>query len=282
MWEFLKRILTDQKGEVTLLTLEDNDPGSTETFVIKKSSLIWAILIVLVTSLVTVSLFYFLTPLSTIHQRQMDAAFRSEVIEISERVTALQDSLQARDVQLNDLKNFVRDVPDTTFSNISGATGTTRYPGQNTAFSSVEVPAYEMLSRYEIGNYSSEGNAGGFFPVSPIEGSLTQGYSEERGHFGIDISASEGTPFRAVDDGVILYTEWTINFGYVTVVQHGGGLISVYKHAASVIKEQGDVILKGTIIGNIGNSGVLSSGSHLHLEIWENGIPKDPLFYIAL
>lgn len=282
MWEFIKRILTDQKGEVTLLTLEDNDPGSTETFVIRKSSLLWAILIVLVTSLATVSLLYFLTPLSTIHQQQMDAAFRSEVIEISERVTALQDSLQARDVQLNDLKNFVRDVPDTTFSNISGVAGTTRYPGQSSALSSVEVPAYEMLSRYEIGNYASESNVSGFHPVSPIEGLLTQGYSAERGHFGIDISANEGTPFRAVDDGVVLYTEWTINFGYVTVVQHDGGLISVYKHAASVIKDQGDVILKGTVIGNIGDSGVLSSGSHLHLEIWENGIPKDPLFYIAL
>jgi murein DD-endopeptidase MepM/ murein hydrolase activator NlpD len=282
MWEFLKRILTDQRGEVTLLTLEDNDPGSAETFVIKKSSVIWTILIVLIFSLSIVSLFYFLTPLSTIHQQQMDAAFRSEVIEISKRVTALQDSLLARDVQLNDLKNFVRDVPDTTFSNLSGGAGAIRYPGQNSAVSTVDIPSFEMLSRYEIMNFTSESNEGEFYPISPIEGSLTQEYSADRGHYGIDISADEGTQFRAVADGVILYVEWTINFGYVMVVQHEGGIASVYKHAATVGKEQGDVVLKGGILGRIGDSGVLSSGSHLHLEIWENGMPKDPLFFITL
>jgi len=282
MWEFLKRILTDQRGEVTLLTLEDNDPGSAETFVIKKSSVIWTILIVLIFSLSIVSLFYFLTPLSTIHQQQMDAALRSEVIEISKRVTALQDSLLARDVQLNDLKNFVRDVPDTTFSNLSGGAGAIRYPGQNSAVSTVDIPSFEMLSRYEIMNFTSESNEGEFYPISPIEGSLTQEYSADRGHYGIDISADEGTQFRAVADGVILYVEWTINFGYVMVVQHEGGIASVYKHAATVGKEQGDVVLKGGILGRIGDSGVLSSGSHLHLEIWENGMPKDPLFFITL
>lgn len=280
MWKFLKRILTDHKGEVTLLTLEDNDPGSTETFVIKKSSLIWSIIIVLVISLATVSLFYFLTPLSTIHQQQMDVEFRSEMIEISERVSALQDSLHARDVQLNDLKNFVRNVPDTTFTNTADASVEIRYPGQESATSIIEVPSYEMISRYDIMNNVSEDRDSGFYPVTPIEGALSQSYSAERGHYGVDISAAEGTSFRAVAGGVILYINWTINFGYVTAVQHEDGIVSVYKHAASVIKKQGDVILKGSVIGSIGNSGVLSSGSHLHLEIWENGIPKDPLFYI--
>lgn len=282
MWDFLKRILTDRNGEVTLLTLEDNDPGSAETFVIKKSSVIWTILLVLFFSLAVVSLFYFLTPLSTIHQQQMDSSFRSEVIEISERVEALQDSLLARDVQLNDLKNFVRNVPDTTFSNLSRDAGALTYPGQNTSEPALSIPSYEMLNRYEIMNYMSEGKSSGFYPESPISGSLTQEYSASRGHYGIDISADEGTYFRSVDDGVILYVEWTINFGYVVMVQHDGGIISVYKHAASVDKGQGEVVLKGSTLGYIGNSGVLSSGSHLHLEIWENGMPKDPLFFIGL
>lgn len=282
MWEFLKRILTDQKGEVTLLTLEDNDPGSTETFVIKKSSVIWAIVIVLVVSLAVVSIFYFFTPLSTIHQQQMDNAFRSEVIEISERVAALQDSLLARDVQLNDLKNFVRNVPDTTFTDLSVSSGSIRYPGQNSASSAIEIPSYEMLSQYDIMNFTSGDSVGNFFPASPIEGSLTQGYSADRGHYGIDISADSGTQFRSVAEGVILSVEWTINFGYVILVQHEGGITSVYKHAEAVDKDQGDVVLKGGILGRIGDSGVLSSGSHLHLEIWENGMPKDPLFFITL
>lgn len=282
MWEFLKRILTDDKGIVTLLTLEDNDPGRAETFVVKKSSVIWSMIIVVTFSLGVVSLFYFLTPLSTIHQQQMDAAFRSEVIEISERVAALQDSLRARDVQLNDLKNFVRNVPDTTFNVLSGTRGTARYSDQSMSASSIEIPSYEMLSRYKIMNNTSIGSNSGFNPAVPMKGRLTQGYSADRGHFGIDISADEGTQFRAVEEGVVLYTEWTINYGYVIILQHNSGYASVYKHAASLVKDQGDVALKGSLLGNIGNSGVLSSGSHLHIEIWENGMPSDPLFFIDL
>lgn len=282
MWEFLKRILTDDKGVVTLLTLEDNDPGKAETFVVKKSSVIWSMIIVLTFSLGVVSLFYFITPLSTIHQQQMDAAFRSEVIEISERVAALQDSLRARDIQLNDLKNFVRNVPDTTFNVQSGGRVTTRYPDQSVSASRIEIPSYEMLSRYTMMDNTSVRNDSGFNPAIPMNGRLTQGFSPDRGHFGIDLSADEGTQFRAIEEGVVLYTEWTINYGYVIILQHNGGYLSVYKHAASLVKEQGDVALKGSLLGNIGNSGVLSSGSHLHIEIWENGMPSDPLFFIDL
>lgn len=282
MWEFLKRVLTDKKGVVTLLTLEDNDPANAETFVVKKSSLILAIITFLVFSLGIVSLFYFLTPISTIYQQQVDSAFRSEVIEISERVTALQDSLRARDIQLNDLKKFVRNVPDTTFNVLSGIKSTTRFPGRSGSASNIEIHSYEMLSRYKIIQNASESRDIGFKPIVPINGRLTQGYSADRGHYGVDISADQGTGFRAIEEGVVLYAEWTINFGYVIVVQHEGGYVSVYKHASSVIKKQGDVLLKGSILGKIGNSGVLSSGSHLHLEIWENGMPSDPLFFISL
>jgi murein DD-endopeptidase MepM/ murein hydrolase activator NlpD len=212
----------------------------------------------------------------------MDAAFRSEVIEISERVAALQDSLRARDIQLNDLKNFVRNVPDTTFNVQSGGRVTTRYPDQSVSASRIEIPSYEMLSRYTMMDNTSVRNDSGFNPAIPMNGRLTQGFSPDRGHFGIDLSADEGTQFRAIEEGVVLYTEWTINYGYVIILQHNGGYLSVYKHAASLVKEQGDVALKGSLLGNIGNSGVLSSGSHLHIEIWENGMPSDPLFFIDL
>jgi murein DD-endopeptidase MepM/ murein hydrolase activator NlpD len=282
MWDFLRRILTDKKGVVTLLSLEDNDPAKAETFVIKKASVIWTIIIVLVFSLGIVSLVYFFTPLSTIHQQQMDASFRSEIIGISERVAALQDSLRARDLQLNDLKNFVRNVPDTTFSVQSGTRSVIRYPGQDMSASAIEIPSYEMLSRYKIMQNSSELADLGFSPEVPINGRLTQGYSADRRHFGVDISADQGTPFSAIEEGVVLYTEWTINFGYVIVVQHSGGFVSVYKHGASLAKQQGDVVLKGSILGSVGDSGVLSSGSHLHLEIWQMGMPNDPLFFIDL
>jgi murein DD-endopeptidase MepM/ murein hydrolase activator NlpD len=63
-------------------------------------------------------------------------------------------------------------------------------------------------------------------------------------------------------------------------LQHSGGVTSVYKHGSSLLKQQGDYVLKGDVLGTVADTGVLSSGSHLHLEIWKNGIPQNPVMYL--
>jgi len=111
---------------------------------------------------------------------------------------------------------------------------------------------------------------------SPIKGDITQTFNFEENHFAIDIAADIGTPVKSILDGKILFSEWSVDTGHVIIVDHGDNIVSVYKHNSQSLKEQNDFVQAGEIIAYSGNQGSLSSGPHLHFELWKNGTPIDP------
>lgn len=261
------------------MVLDDQDPDGSSSFKLSAQDIIKITLFVVIVSVLFTTIIFFATPLGSLYQRQQDESLRNEAIAISERMMSLQDSLQARDRQLNDIKLILQTVPDTTFE----VSSSSRAPQPASGGIYRDAPfthAYEMLSQNEI-IFSGSMNKSPDFPASfPIRGSLSQAFEPEKGHYGIDIAARVNTNFTALADGVVIYTDWTINFGHVVYLQHSGGIITVYKHASKILKQQGDYVLKGDILGTVADTGVLSSGSHLHLEIWKNGIPQNPEMYL--
>lgn len=280
MWNFLRKIFSEKEGEVTVVVLDETDPDVSSTFKLRSIDVIIIGTVVAVISITLTIAIFFVTPLSSIYQKQIDDRFRDQVISINRRVEALQDSLHARDVQLNDLKEFIRTVPDTNFVVSSDFVSEAEPAAQNSWNEPAMVPTFEMLNQNEIISSTRLSSAPDFPSFYPIEGTLTQEFSSEEGHYGIDIAANSNTEFRSIADGTVMNTGWTINYGYVIYVQHSDGIISIYKHGARLLKEQGDVVMKGDLLGLVGNSGVLSSGSHLHLEIWKNGVPQNPQMYL--
>ena len=111
---------------------------------------------------------------------------------------------------------------------------------------------------------------------SPIKGDITQTFNFEENHFAIDIAADIGTPVKSILDGKILFSEWSVDTGHVIIVDHGDNIVSVYKHNSKSLKEQNDFVQAGEVIAYSGNQGSLSSGTHLHFELWKNGTPIDP------
>ena len=111
---------------------------------------------------------------------------------------------------------------------------------------------------------------------SPIKGDITQTFNFEENHFAIDIAADIGTPVKSILDGKILFSEWSVDTGHVIIVDHGDNIISLYKHNSKSLKEQNDFVQAGEVIAYSGNQGSLSSGPHLHFELWKNGTPIDP------
>ena len=111
---------------------------------------------------------------------------------------------------------------------------------------------------------------------SPIKGDITQAFNFEENHFAIDISADIGTPVKSILDGKIIFSEWSVDTGHVIIVDHGDNIVSVYKHNSKSLKEQNDFVQAGEVIAYSGNQGSLSSGPHLHFELWKNGTPIDP------
>ncbi len=116
----------------------------------------------------------------------------------------------------------------------------------------------------------------------PIEGIITDRFDRQREHFGLDIVAKENEPIKSVAEGIVIFSSWTLDNGYVIGVQHTrGNLISVYKHNSELLKNVGNFVASGEIIAIIGNTGELTSGPHLHFELWHKGNAINPENYIA-
>lgn len=115
---------------------------------------------------------------------------------------------------------------------------------------------------------------------SPLTGNISQTFDRDDKHYAIDIVAQTGTPVKAIADGTVILSEWTAETGYVITVQHPNEFISVYKHNGTLLKQQGDIIKSGEAIANVGSTGELTTGPHLHFELWSNGFPVNPTDYI--
>lgn len=113
----------------------------------------------------------------------------------------------------------------------------------------------------------------------PIKGVITNGFNPENSHFGIDIASDEKDIF-SIANGVVVLSTWTLETGYTIQIQHANNLISVYKHNSVLLKEEGEDVVAGEIIAVYGNSGEITTGPHLHFEMWLNGKAVNPIDYI--
>ena len=116
---------------------------------------------------------------------------------------------------------------------------------------------------------------------TPISGVVTQSFDPKNQHLGVDVVAKENEAIKATLDGTVALASWTSETGYIIAILHDNNLFSVYKHNSVLLKKQGDKVGAGEAIAIIGNSGELSSGPHLHFELWYYNKPIDPEQYIV-
>lgn len=127
----------------------------------------------------------------------------------------------------------------------------------------------------------STGSFAEIFFFTPIKGVLTSVFAPQEDHYGVDIVAKENEPVKAIADGTVILASWTLDTGYIISVQHSNELISIYKHNSVILKKVGDLVRAGEIISIIGNTGELTTGQHLHFELWYKGTPLNPQEFIT-
>jgi murein DD-endopeptidase MepM/ murein hydrolase activator NlpD len=115
---------------------------------------------------------------------------------------------------------------------------------------------------------------------TPLKGSITNQFNAKDKHYGIDVVAKKNEAVKAILNGTVIFAEWTVETGYVIQIQHDYNLNSIYKHNSVLLKKVGDVVKAGEAIAIVGNSGELTTGPHLHFELWKNGVAQDPSQYI--
>jgi murein DD-endopeptidase MepM/ murein hydrolase activator NlpD len=119
------------------------------------------------------------------------------------------------------------------------------------------------------------------FFFSPLAGIISAPYDPKIAHYGVDVVSKKNEPIKSVADGTVILASWTQDAGYVIAVQHRSNVISVYKHNSSLLKKMGDFVSAGDVIAIIGNTGELTTGPHLHFELWYNGNPMDPEEFVS-
>ncbi|SHI70562.1 M23 family metallopeptidase [Algibacter luteus] len=128
--------------------------------------------------------------------------------------------------------------------------------------------------------FESATSATNFVLFPPVNGTISEPYNAKEKHYAVDIVLAKDTPIKATADGIVVFAEWTASTGYVIILEHSYGLISVYKHNASLTKSQGDLVKAGEVIATAGDTGELSTGPHLHFELWNDGYPINPTNFI--
>jgi len=245
-----------------------------------------SVLLVLLTMIIF-SLIYF-TPIKNylvgFDQVRMTRTVRSQeqVIDSLSRVT------QVHNAWLDNLHRKLRGEADSTFSDDF------REIRDPQAYSEIDlnrVPEEDLALREEI-------NRADFFSLRtddqarekdwrdepfylPLDGLLTAPFDPSEEHYGIDIVAKENSPVRAVRNGTVVDRYWDAETGNVVVLQHDDNLLTFYKHNSTVLKKVGSFVRAGDAIAIVGNTGELSSGPHLHFELWHNRTPLDPEDYLT-
>lgn len=221
--------------------------------------------------------------------RHTTMEYNQKLLSLTMEMDSLKSRLRAQDRFIGNLQTILQgDVPDGE---------TYREPDQvntedlNKDFNPQKMDAGDSIIRqefeeqdfsltsYSSNNYSEELKDIFFFP--PIQGIVSSPYDMSIDHYGIDIVAKTNEPVKSIADGTVILSSWTQDGGYVIAVQHRANLISVIRHNSALLKKVGNFVNAGEVISIIGNSGELTTGPHVHLEIWYNGNPVDPEEFIT-
>lgn len=132
--------------------------------------------------------------------------------------------------------------------------------------------------KYNLFEVATAGSNFVLFP--PVNGEISEGYNIKERHYAVDVVVARNTPVKATADGTVIFAEWSAETGYVIIIEHSQSLISVYKHNDSLTKSQGDLVKAGEVVAMAGSSGELSTGPHLHFELWNHGYPINPTNFI--
>jgi murein DD-endopeptidase MepM/ murein hydrolase activator NlpD len=222
------------------------------------------------------------TPIRNYLPGYLPIEVRQEVIDNALKVDSLENALLIQAKYLNNVRAIlngtmeideirqINALPDNSNIDLSKSQTTADF-----------IHNYEEEEKFNLDEYSSAGASSqkpAFY--KPVKGMLSSEFNIQKKHYGVDVAATPKEPVMATMKGTVIFTGFDPDTGYVMQIQHDDGYISIYKHNAKLLKVQGEEVRAGEAIALAGNTGNLSTGSHLHFELWYNGKPIDPCDYI--
>jgi murein DD-endopeptidase MepM/ murein hydrolase activator NlpD len=286
IWKLLVRRIRDQYRLVILNeeTLEERISFKLSRLNVFVAIGLLSILLVFITTYIIA-----FTPLKEYIPGYTDITLQRRIYELQLRSDSVAFAMQAQEKYLDGLKRVLNgDLPNEREMLPADTAKTRDYRNikdKRSGEDSVLRAEYEKASKYTLFKSDKTSAKGSsmrnltFF--TPVKGMVTSEFDPLRKHFGIDIVAARDEVIKSVQDGTVIFSGWTVETGYVIAIQHPGNVISVYKHNSVLLKKEGNIVHAGETVSIIGETGELSTGPHLHLELWINGIPVNPIDYIV-
>ena len=231
------------------------------------------------------ALMFIYTPLNSFLPKKEDVTMRNALADNSKTMDSIADVLRRREEYFARIHNIMNGRD---FDLYSEKDDTTNLELQHADFTKTKYDSIvktlieeETQQTLALTNQSGKGKYKKHDFFLPVHGAVTSKFNPEKNHMGIDIAAKEDEPILATLSGTVILATWTIETGYIIQIQHDDNLISIYKHNSVLLKKTGDKVQAGDPIAIIGNSGELTTGTHLHFEIWHNGAPVNPEEFIV-
>lgn len=243
-------------------------------------ALVFAFFLVAITSLVIIK-----TPIRNYLPGYLDIEVRNDIMRNALRVDSLERILEAQAQYLENVSDILMGTVrvDSVQPTDSMAFITANYDIPRSEIEEQFVRTFEEEEKYNLtalgGTVPSKTDGVLFY--KPANGVVSASYDAKIRHYGIDLTAGLRASVLATLDGVVIYAGFDPQSGNVIGLQHRNGFVSIYKHNEVLLKEEGDQVVAGEAIALIGNTGHLSTGPHLHFELWSRGMPVDPTEYIA-
>jgi len=244
-------------------------------FVITSISAI--VLIILTTILIA------FTPLREYIPGYASTSLKKKANELNQKTDSLQNAMLINERYLVSIKSVLRGEVATEDFNKDSILNATK---EDIGFSVIMRNRQDSILREKADKedkynlFENSNSASNFVLFPPVNGTISEPYNLEEKHFAVDIVVAKDTPVKATADGTVIFSEWTMETGFVIIIEHSQELISIYKHNASLTKSQGDLVKAGEVIAMSGNTGQFSTGPHLHFELWSKGYPVDPTNFI--
>ena len=236
------------------------------------------ILVVLVTVLIA------FTPIREFIPGYPDGTMRRELIMNAMKLDSLENELRIREQFVENIRDIIagrepRSVeysPDTTIRVDEVQFGRSAHDSLLRA----QIEGAEQFSLEVTNDMILAGNPPPAHFLPPTTGLIINRFNPQSRHYGVDLVTEINQPVLAVMEGTVTFANWTVETGYVIQIQHDNNFLSLYKHNAELLKRVGEHVNAGEAIAIVGNSGELTTGPHLHFELWQNGSPLNPEHYI--
>ena len=241
---------------------------------------LFACVLIAVTALIIIT-----TPIRNYLPGYLDVEVRKEIVENALRADSLERMVAIHELYLSNVAGILSGtLPLDSIRQIDSlATNDENYEIPRSPSEEAFVKEFAEEEKYNLTVLADPEKVptDGVFFYKPVNGTVSAHYEAAIRHYGVDLVAKERESVLATLDGTVVYAGFDSNQGNVIQLQHKNGFISVYKHNALLLKEVGDIVQAGEAIALVGNTGKLSTGPHLHFELWYKGNPVNPEEYIA-